>query len=241
MSLPARTIAAIAFVAVAGIAGPASAAELVGQWPMTVVSGSADGVGGPITMQGVYSSVSGKVGSAIKFDFNSAASFGTVDTSAPFNPGTRNFAVSAYFTTPTVPSNAGYSPNIVQKGLYTSTGQWKMQLEATPGGTIAGCRFIGSGLPAGDLVNDGAGTRLDDGQWHRVTCWRVGGQYGITVDGTTTQRTRDLGNVSTSLPVRVGNKSAVAGVQDQFQGTLDCVAYADGSNPRPAAEAGVPC
>jgi Concanavalin A-like lectin/glucanases superfamily len=224
---------------------PASAATVQGQWSMDLAAGSSvihDTAGNAdIDLQGDYSDASGAVGGAISFDFADGASLGSAESQDQFNPGTAPFAVAAYLKTPTVPSWGDFSPNIVQKGFYSSNGQWKMQLKPTSDGTIADCRFAGTQLPDGDIVVDHTKTALDDGSWHEIVCWREDGQYGISVDGNDTTQNGEIGDITTSRPLRIANKSGYAGVEDQFQGKLDCVAYVEGSNALASAESHVPC
>lgn len=223
-----------------------SAATVQGLWSMSLSSDSAvvtyDKSGhSAIELEGTYAGVAGAVGQAIRFEYSGRPALGTTTSSAAFNPGSAPFAVAAYFKTSTVPTQGDYSPNIVQKGLYSSSGQWKMQLKGTTGGTVAGCRFVGSQWTNGVLVEDRTSTPLNDSRWHEVVCWREDGRFGITVDGVTTAHAGELGVISTSLPLRIANKSPTGGIQDQFEGILDCVAYVDGSSPRATAESRVPC
>jgi hypothetical protein len=224
----------------------ASAATVEAQWTMSVSPGSPTltqdkGGDSTIALQGDYSSVGGAVGDAVSFGYSGRAALGTAEPSDRFNPGSTAFAVAAYFRTGTVPVTGNYSPNIVQKGSYRSTDQWKMQLKGTTSGTVAECRFAGSSLPAGDIVEDQSQTRLDDSRWHEVVCWRSDARYGVTVDGVNTSRQGDLGAISTPQPLRIANKGPRAGIQDQLQGVLDCVAYVDGSTVRAQAESAAPC
>jgi hypothetical protein len=234
-------VSAVALLALAAV--PASAALVQGQWSMTIDSGTTyNKMGGAnLHLRGDYTQVRGAVGRAVKFAFNGHPALGTATSKVAFNPGTAPFAVAAYLKTATVPTVGHYSPNVVQKGLYTSSGQWKMQLIGTSGGTIADCRFAGSKLPGGDIVTDSFHRRLDNRHWHEVVCWRKQGRYGITVDGRATSTVGTVGSISNSRPLRVANKAAWAGIQDQFQGKLDCVAYAKGQGSRARAMSRVPC
>jgi hypothetical protein len=210
---------------------------------MDLASGSVnDKTGGSdLDLVGDVTSVSGAVGGAVRFDYSGGAAFATTHSDDQFNPGTADFAVAAYLKTDNVPTWGDYSPNIVQKGFYGSSGQWKMQLKPTAAGTLAECRFAGSGMPSGDIVVDHSKTALDDGNWHQVACWRQGGQYGVSVDGADTVNDGYLGDISNSRSMRLGNKGSWAGVEDQLQGSLDCVAYVEGDNALAAAESRVPC
>jgi hypothetical protein len=234
-------LSAVALLALA--ISPASAATVQGQWTMTIDAGTTHNKmgGANLRLRGDYTQVKGAVGRAIKFAFNGHAALGTATSNVAFNPGTAPFAVAAYFKTRTVPTFGHYSPNVVQKGFFTSRGQWKMQLLGTRRGTIADCRFTGSKLHRGDVVTDSFHRRLDNRHWHEVVCWRKQRRYGITVDGRATSRVGAIGSIRNSRPLRVANKAAWAGIADQFRGRLDCVAYAKGRGARVRAMSRVPC
>lgn len=236
---PAVSAAALLALAIA----PASAATVQGQWSMTIDAGTTyNKMGGAnLKLRGDYTEVKGAVGRAVRFAFNGHAALGRATSNVAFNPGTAPFAVAAYLKTSTVPTVGHYSPNVVQKGFFSSSGQWKMQLIGTSGGTIADCRFAGSKLPGGDIVTDSFHRRLDNHRWHEVVCWRKQNRYGITVDGRETSKVGTVGSISNSRPLRVANKAPWAGIKDQFQGKLDCVAYVEGRGSRARADSRVPC
>jgi hypothetical protein len=222
----------------------ASAATVSGEWSMDLSGGSSvdnKAGGGDLDFVGDVKSVPGAVGGAVRFDYSSGAEFATTHSNNDFNPASASFAVGAYLKADSVPTWGDYSPNIVQKGFYGSTGQWKMQLKPTSSGTLAECRFAGSSMPNGDLVADHSKTALNDGRWHEVVCWRQDGTYGVRVDGVDMVSSGNIGDISNSSSLRIGNKGPWAGVEDQFQGTLDCVAYVEGDNALAAAESRVPC
>ena len=227
--------------------GSAAPATLDGRWTMTLAPGSSvvvlDTIGSAdLRLQGSYSPVPGAVGDAVRFRYRGGPALGTASSSSIFNPGTAPFAVAAYLRTPRVPTTGDYSPNVVQKGLWSAdNGQWKMQLVPRVGKTIAVCRFAGDRLRAGDTVVDRFSTPLAGNGWHEVVCWRLATSYGITVDGRVTSVHGDVGSITSVTPLRIANKTPQAGVEDQFRGSLDCIAYAAGTAPRRVAEARVPC
>ena len=240
--------AAIA-VLVLGVASPASAATLQGKWDMDATGSTVPDLIGAadISLTGPWSEVTGTAagtGKAIHFEYDAATStpaVGEISTgSSVFNPGTGPFAVTAQIRTDTAAAS-GSSPNIVQKGLSSDPGQWKMQLQLVSGVTIASCRFMGD-LDS-DLVRDSTNTPINDGNWHKVTCWRLPGDYGITVDGTATSPAvvKTLGTITNIKPVRLGNKTVNANATDQFTGDIDCLVYVDGSSPRTTAVTNSPC
>jgi hypothetical protein len=151
------------------------------------------------------------------------------------------FAVGVTFKTPSVPANGGYSPNVVQKGLFNGRGgQWKMELVNSRSRTIARCRL--SGARGHHAVLDHSRTSLDDGRWHTVVCWRTAFAYGISVDGAQSHLAGNVGLIKNSQPLRVASKSLhAAGITDQFQGTIDCVAYVQGPHPLNLAAAKAHC
>ena len=74
-----------------------------------------------------------------------------------------------------------------------------------------------------------------------MVCWREDGRYGISVDGSDTSESGDVGYISNSRAVRIANKGLWGGLTDQFQGTIDCVVYVEGSSARATAQSRVPC
>lgn len=135
----------------------------------------------------------------------------------------------ASFTTTTVPTTGGYSPNVVQKGLFGTGGQWKMQLHPSKRwGTLAECRFEGD--QGSVIVRDGLNIGLDDGRSHVVACWRRGPRLGVTVDGQKTLIQRSVGKISPRTGVTLANQSTAGSTGDQFDGSISCVVAAIGPN-----------
>jgi hypothetical protein len=223
------------------VATPACGAVVVGEWGMHRVDGVvSDAVGNAdLRLVGSWQDVDGVVGRAVRATFKGQASFATAAHSADLNPGASQFAVAAYLRADTVPGGGHYSPNVVQKGRYTDSAQWKMQLIHGSSGTEAECRFAGTERDR--EVRDRAGIRLDDGSWHRIVCWRKPHTFGITVDGSTTTIAGTLGAIANGRLLHVGSKGPRAGVTDQFQGVLDCIAYVEGRHARVVARSRVPC
>lgn len=197
-----------------------------------VVRDTASGLS--LALHGTYTASGGSVwfGSAVP-------SFGSSNDNGRLSPGTQDFAVAAVFSSVSVPRGQGYSPNVVQKGLAGRHAQWKLTLAATDVGTLAQCRFEGSGGRA--LVRDGSRTRIDNGQAHTVACWRSGSALGITVDGRHTTASRTIGSIAPRSATTVANKNAQGGVEDQLKGWVGCVTYAVGTGARDAALSRVGC
>lgn len=179
------------------------------------------------------------VGTAVRFGADGRTGLGTSDDGGRLSPRARDFAVAARLTGQRVPTGVGYSPNVVQKGLAASGGQWKMTMRPTPRGARAACRFEGR---RGQLsVIDESSTRIDDGARHDVECWREGSLFGVSVDGRATSQRRSVGAISPRTPTTVANKMASAGVDDQFSGSLSCVVMVTGDGSRGAAAAQLGC
>jgi hypothetical protein len=138
--------------------------------------------------------------------------------SSALNPGTRDFTISfSYRTT----HDFG---NIIQKGQHGAKGGY-FKIEQ-PKGHLT-CLFRGllpNGQLNGVLVN--SATTLDNGQWHTVTCSRTATQVTMTVDGKTTHKTGQSGNISNTVPLTIGGKVNCDQVKvtcDFFSGDIDRV------------------
>ena len=77
---------------------------------------------------GGWTNVRGAVGRAVRFRWNGRPAGGTVRSGTAFTPGSAPFAVGVTLRGQAVPASGGYSPNIVQKGLFHDRGQWKMEV-----------------------------------------------------------------------------------------------------------------
>jgi hypothetical protein len=235
------SVIAAAVVSLSGFAPSAGAATVRGQWGMHPVRGVvADRTGrANLTMAGSWKDVPGAVGRAVHFQWNGHPSLASATKATAFNPGRAQFAIAAYIKTPGVPAHRGYSPNVVQKGLFGDRGQWKLELIHRTSGAVARCRFAGT--RGHDMVVDHSATGLNDGRWHTVICWRGTSVYGISVDGVRTSVRGILGSIVNSRPLRVAAKARHAGLADQFLGTVDCVTYVRGSRPLQLARAKARC
>jgi hypothetical protein len=214
---------------------PATAADLYGQWPMSAsgnvvpsTTGQAD-----MTLSGSWESTTGAVGDAVRF--SAATSYGVVAHSEDANPGTGDFAMGVTFTSD--PIADATSGNIMQKGLANKQGQVKISLNPTLGGRTF-CRVKGTN---GYKILKSKVVEVDDGGWHTAICWREGTTVGLTVDGITVSLVFDPGSVTTTLPIRIGNKSATAGYTDQHFGMNDCSVWALGAGARALAVGSTPC
>jgi hypothetical protein len=238
-----RESSLLALVLLVGVAlvPPATAATVRGQWGMRPVNGTVvdSARHANLHLSGDWRGVAGSVGRATRFEWNGRPSAAAVRSGRRFNPGSASFAVGVSLKAEAVPATGGYSPNVVQKGLFGDRGQWKLEVVHARSGTVARCRF--SGTRGHHTILDRRAKRLNDGRWHEVVCWRTTATYGISVDGVETHLKGTVGAISSSRPLRVAGKSADAGVTDQFQGIVDCVTYVQGGHPLRLARAKVPC
>jgi Concanavalin A-like lectin/glucanases superfamily len=222
---------------------PSVQSRVVGGWDMHPDQGVVKNRlgGADLTLTGGWTAVPGARGGAVRFDYSGGPSFATSTTNLTSGgDGTAPFAVAAYFKTDTVPTTSRYTPNIAQQGRFNGSSQWKMELWSRPTGTVARCRF--KGTTAHHTVFEDPPTALDDGRWHEVVCWVARSSYGITVDGVTTSTTGTVGAIDGDQPLLVANRTKSSGVGDQFQGTLDCLAYAEGvPHPQVLVRSRVPC
>jgi hypothetical protein len=222
---------------------PSGPTRVVGRWDMSATnnvvkdgSGNAD-----LTLTGGWSDVPAAVGRGVRFQYAGGPSFGTSggDLAAP-GDGNAPFAVAAYLKSDTVPVTSRYTPNIAQQGRFNGPTQWKMELWSRPSGALARCRF--KGPTAHHTVVEDPATVIDDGHWHEIVCWLSRSSYGITVDGASTSTRGTVGAIDFNQPLLVANRTKSSGVGDQFQGTLDCLAYAQGvADPRALVRSDVPC
>ncbi|WP_328988672.1 LamG domain-containing protein [Kribbella sp. NBC_01245] len=143
---------------------------------------------------------------------------------ASLNPGALDFAYGAWVNVVPVELTADHGSNLLQKGLY-NTAQWKLQLDKTSGTPSCVIREAGGADPK--LVT--SSVSISDGQWHKVTCQRIAGQFQILVDSI--DRTAVPVTVAASYvvnpvgqPLTVGAKS-IGTDNDQFHGRLDDVYF----------------
>ncbi|WP_169739460.1 laminin G domain-containing protein [Actinoplanes friuliensis] len=138
----------------------------------------------------------------------------TVSDSSDLDPGTRDYTVTIRLRT------THKFGNIIQKGQATvSGGNFKLQI---PNGIVE-CLYRGSSKSL--LVR--TPRRLNDGNWHTVSCTRTGSGVSLTVDGSTVARRSGwTGRISNSWPVTIGGKTSCDQVDvgcDYYAGDLDYV------------------
>lgn len=236
-------IASTLLVAPTAVASPLaedapSAAVVTAEWSMqsSGVTVPDPDSGLTLKLSGSWSALPGQV----RFGADGARGLALADDVGRLSPRKADFAVVAAFTTATVPTTGGYSPNVVQKGLFGTGGQWKMQLHPSKQwGTLAECRFEGD--KGSVIVRDGRNSRLDDGRSHVVACWRSGTRLGVTVDGKKTLVSRSVGKIAPETGVTLANQSTAGSVGDQFNGSISCVVAAIGPSSLARAQSRSGC
>lgn len=197
--------------------------------PPTATTSDTTGRAHLLTLSGSYSAVDGPASPAAAFAPISRAS---TPSKPDLNPVGREFAVTVVFRIAGDTSALTDTPNLAQKGFYGDTAQWKMQLK--PDTAAVQCRFKGT-LRAWLITSSVDG--VDDGLWHTATCWRSGGQVGVTVDGRDVPKTVSVGDISNSRPLLIGAKSLTS-ASDQFTGEIDYVAVAMGDGAAAVSRSG---
>jgi hypothetical protein len=121
--------------------------------------------------------------------------------------------------------DASDGSNIVQKGRWSDSSQWKLQIDGTAG--RPSCALMGVGSRRLYLAR--AAVSVADGRWHRLACERVGGSLRILVDGAVAgQAAIPAGlSVRNGAPLRIGG-NGVGVHNDQFHGVVDDVFVAVG-------------
>lgn len=115
--------------------------------------------------------------------------------------------------------------NVIQKGQSgASGGFWKLELDDG----YAQCLFRG---PEGSF-SPLSRTRVDDGQWHTITCSRWGNGVAVDVDGVAVKsRSGWTGSINNGAPLAIAGKVACDGSSigcDYFSGDIDWVRVAKG-------------
>ncbi len=124
----------------------------------------------------------------------------TVADSPDFDIARSDFSISVRIRT----SSTG-EHNIIQKGQsQVAGGFWKVEVNAnggTPG--IPHCEFKGSRSAIGVASK----VRIDDGEWHLLSCeWTPDGVQ-IVVDGTTKEKEGETGPIANSAEIFIGGKA----------------------------------
>jgi hypothetical protein len=204
-----------------------TAGPLVANWGMGVRHGVVKDLARPandLTLRGRWWRATGEGGSAaVRFGRRSIASS---PSRRALDPGRGLFAFGIAFRFPAGMRalNGTDSPNLVQKGLVGSYGQWKLEILKYTGGRVQ-CRVIGTRRkvdvvsPVIDIVRDRS--------WHHAACQRRDREIVLVVDGVRTTKAARVGRVRSTAPVTVANKVRSAAT-DQFRGVVDSVAVGRG-------------
>ena len=149
------------------------------------------------------------------------------------NRGRRTITISYWLNSTTCPRAAtAIDYDMFTKGDDSSKGG-QIKIEVQENGQ-ASCMFRGS-LGGKQLQ---AGPNVVDGQWHQVTCDRIGTQIIETVDGSSFSTTKATGAITVTDPIRLGSHKNGG---DWYNGVLDEVTYSIGSgstNQAPVVDAG---
>ena len=193
--------------------------ELVGAWPLTDV---ASGVAPERSGNGL----DGSVGTALEAT-SEGITFPAVERepdtqrtiSIPdqpgFDVGAGEFVVSIRVRT----TDAG-EHNLVQHGQNDQPTFWKVELNANgerPG--VPHCTFVGDVAAAAVAGPD----RIDDGEWHTITCRHTATKVRIEVDGETRDNDKVTGVVANDDPLTIGGKPFCDGADiecDYYVGVL---------------------
>ena len=191
---------------------PTPPTGLVALWHMDETSGSTmfDSVGSHNgTLHSTQDGLPGFSGTA--YGFNGSSSYVDVPSSADLNPGSADITFTIHLKTSGTPPPPPADWDIFRKGLYTSGGaEWKMEFQQTG---QASCGFEGTGGYA-ELV---AGPKIDDGQWHTISCVKTATNIQVVVDGQTFSKAANIGSIANTTDVAIGARPG----SDWYQGQLD--------------------
>src|SRR5690606_18428174 len=110
---------------------------------------------------------------------------------ADLNPGASDFAFGVRLRVDPTEISTDHGSNLLQKGLYT-TSQWKLQLDHTTARPSCVLRPVADPTAAVTVKSpDG----IADGNWHELTCRRVGNTLTLYVDGVARNSKTFVGDV----------------------------------------------
>ena len=162
------------------------------------------------------------------YGFNGVNSGVAVGDDDSLDPGTADFSFTVHVRFTEAPSPTVVDYDLIRKGLAgTIGGDWKMEIfPPTRGGPAQAYCRIQDATGAAAEVRDSAA--LNDGSWHTITCAKTSTAIQVIVDGSAVTTPANLGSISNSKPVEVGQK---LGGGDQYLGDMDEVSIAVGSAP----------
>jgi hypothetical protein len=144
------------------------------------------------------------------YGFDGSSSYVSVPSADSMNPGSGNFSFTIALQTTGTPPPSPEDWDLIRKGdITTPGGEYKMEFQSTG---QASCGFKGTRYA--ELV---AGPKLNDGQWHTVTCVKTSTDIEIIVDGQTFATPVTVGPISNTAPVIIGSHPGA----DWYQGSLD--------------------
>lgn len=216
-----------AVMIVLGSANQAAAETVVASWGFDQSGGVIEDLqpgDRDLKLSGHWSEVAGGSGDgiAIRFLATPATAATAVSNGAAFNPGTGPFALTVELRgTEDVTSG---SPNVAQHGMFSDSGQIKMQLKA--GGKV-GCRVKGSSRA---YLFYHSSASVNDNLWHTVTCARdpASSELSVTVDGNkfSPVGSENPGSVQVNnQPMRFAQKRSTGERSDQFIGDIAFASY----------------
>jgi hypothetical protein len=184
---------------------------LVALWHMDEASGATmfDSVGAHNgTLHSTQVGLPGFTGTA--YGFNGSSSYVEVPSTNDLNPGSANITFTIHLKTSGTPPAPPADWDVFRKGLYTSGAEYKMEFQQTG---QASCGFEGSGGYA-ELV---AGSAINDGQWHTVSCVKTSSAIEVVVDGQVFSKAANVGSIANTTDIAIGGRPG----SDWYQGQLD--------------------
>jgi hypothetical protein len=108
----------------------------------------------------------------------------------------------------------------LQKGVYTTESQWKMQVGEVQG--RAQCVVVGRGSTQNYVARSSIG--VADSKWHKVLCRRSGSTLAVYVDGVNRGQVTIPATltISNDKPLRIGGPNFNT-TSDMYHGFLDDV------------------
>ena len=238
----------VAVAAAASVAPAHAAGEVVARWTMNEPAGSSvmldasgnsrHGTVGPDVVTGV----SDRGATAYRWLYSSPTAeyqpgrIVNVPHDPALDPGSGDYSVTMRYRT-----NVSFG-NILQKGQGgASGGYWKIE---NPGGVLT-CVFRGVDASSGgwnrkEVVSS---RPLNDGQYHTITCERVGTTLRLIVDGVVDDTAGgSTGSISNDRPLSIGGKTNCDNQSiscDYFSGWIDEISIGrPGATPPPSPGSG---
>jgi hypothetical protein len=205
-----------------------------GLWTFSVVGNNKvpdiDGSPQNLTLKGSWSASVGYV------NFTGTPSYGTT-SDANFSPGDLEFAFGAFIRTSKV--SAGTNPNVIQGGLGSDAGQFKIALQPANGGTAV-CVLKGT---KASLLFKSTVTGVANGAWHEIVCSRQATSVSISVDGRVNSYALSPGTIklASGRQLLVAGKGPTTTYEDQTIGSFGCAGVLTGAGALGALAAKMPC